>query len=71
MESFNIEIINPKAKSILKSLANLNLIKIQKKTQYSDFSELLKKFRRNSESAISLEEITEEVEAVRANRYGS
>ena len=71
MESFNIEIINPKAKSILKSLANLNLIKIQKNTRHSDFTELLKKFRRNAESAMSLEEITKEVEAVRANRYGS
>jgi len=70
METLNIEIINPKAKSILKGLANLNLIRIQKNKPATGFSELLKKLRKNSESSLSLDEITEEVEAVRNKRYG-
>jgi len=69
MESFNIEIINPKAKSILKGLANLNLIKIQKNKPANEFSELLKKLRNNPEAPLSFDEITKEVEAVRAKRY--
>lgn len=70
MESFTIEIINPKAKSILKGLANLNLIKIQKNKPTNEFSELLKKLRNNAEPPLSFDEITKEVEAVRAKRYG-
>lgn len=69
METLNIEIINPKAKSILKGLANLHLIRIQKNKPATEFSELLKKLRKNSESSLSLDEITEEVEAVRNKRY--
>jgi trehalose-6-phosphate synthase len=70
METFNIEIINPKAKSILKGLANLNLIKIQKSKPTNEFSELLKKLRNNTEPPLSLDEIAKEVEAVRSKRYG-
>ena len=70
METFNIEIINPKAKSILKGLANLNLIRIQKNKPTNEFSELLKKLRKNVEPTLSFDEITKEVEAVRGKRYG-
>jgi hypothetical protein len=70
METFNIEIINPNAKSILKGLANLNLIRIQKSKATNEFSELLKKLRKNANPPLSLDEITKEVEAVRAERYG-
>lgn len=70
METFNIEIINPKAKSILKGLANLNLIRIQKNKPINEFSELLKKLRKNSNISLSFDEITKEVEAVRRERYG-
>ena len=70
MESFNIEIINPKPKSILKGLPNLNLIRIQKNKPINEFSELLKKLRKNSELSLSFDEITKEVDAVRRERYG-
>lgn len=70
METLNIEIINPKAKSILKGMASLHLIRIQKNKPASEFSELLKKLRKNSEASLSLDEITKEVEAVREKRYG-
>jgi len=69
METIRIDIINPKAKSLLKGLADLNLIKINKENKKSDFSTLLKKLRTKSKSEISLDEITNEVEEVRKARY--
>jgi len=69
MESLKIEIINPKAKRLLKNLADMELIKIKKETVKSDFSELLDKLRSQSEIAPSLDEITKEVESVRKARY--
>jgi hypothetical protein len=69
MESLRIEIINPKAKRLLKNLADLGLIRIKKERVKSDFSELLSKLRSQSENAPSLEEITKEVEMVRKLRH--
>lgn len=69
METIRIDILNPKAKNILKDLADLNLIKINKEEKKSDFSALLKKMRAKSKNEISLEEITKEVEEVRNSRY--
>jgi len=68
METIRIDILNPKAKNLLKDLADLNLIKI-KKEKKSDFSNLLKKLRSKSKEEISLDEITKEVESVRKSRY--
>ena len=69
MESLRIEIINPKAKRLLKNLADMELIKIKKETVKPDFSELLDKLRSQSENTPSLDEITKEVESVRKARY--
>ena len=69
MESLRIEIINPKAKRLLKNLADMELIKIKKETTKSDFSEILDKLRSQSDNAASLDEITKEVESVRKVRY--
>jgi len=69
MESLRIDIINPKAKSILKGLADLNLIKIKKEMIKSEFVDLLDKLRINSDETPSLDEITSEVEAARKIRY--
>lgn len=69
MESLRIEIINPKAKRLLKNLADMELIRISKEQVKSDFSDLLYKLRSQTENALSLEEITEEVESVRKARY--
>ncbi|MBW6481400.1 MAG: hypothetical protein K0B37_18400 [Bacteroidales bacterium] len=68
MESIRIEILNPKAKSLLKDLADLKLIRIKKDQIRSEFAELLEKLRGSSDDSISLEEITKEVEAVRRER---
>lgn len=67
METIRIDILNPKAKKLLKDLADLNLIKINK--EKSDFPALLKKLRTKSKDELSLEEITNEVEQVRKSRY--
>lgn len=69
MESLRIEIVNPKAKSIIKNLADMDLIRIKKEKIKNEFAELLAKLRRNSDQAPSLEEITKEVESVRKARY--
>jgi len=69
METINIDILNPKAKKLLKDLADLDLIKINRNKKKTDFSELLKKIRNKSKDEISLDEITKEVEQVRKARY--
>lgn len=69
METIRIDILNPKAKSILKDLADLDLIRIKKDKVKSEFKVLLEKFRINSDGALSLDEITAEVESVRKVRY--
>ncbi len=69
MESLRIEIVNPKAKSIIKNLADLDLIKIKKEKVKNEFTELLAKLRRKSDKAPSAEDILKEVESVRQGRY--
>ena len=66
MNTFTVEIINPKADILLRNLADMNLITIKKTTP---LSAILAKLRRNEEVAPSLEEITKEVEEVRQARY--
>jgi len=70
METLKIEILNPKAKSILKGLADLKLINIRKEISMSDFSSLLEKLKNQSEQPPGPDEIQKEVEAVRKKRYG-
>jgi hypothetical protein len=67
METLRIDILNPKAKSLLKDLADLDLIRIKKVK--SEFQDLMEKLRSQSADVPSLEEITTEVEAVRKARY--
>ncbi len=69
MESIRIEILNPKAKSLIKNLADMDLIRIKKDKPKSEFSDLLVRLRKHSEEIPSLEEITKEVELVRKARY--
>ena len=66
MEALSVQIINPKVKSILLDLEEMNLIRIETKPT---LSEILAKLRRNESETPSLEEITEEVELVRQKRY--
>lgn len=69
METFRIDILNPKALSLLQNLADLNLIKISKDKKKTEFLELIGELRTKSNQAITLDEITKEVEEVRKARY--
>lgn len=72
METLRIQIVNPKAKRLLKDLADLNLITIGKSLDLKvELKELLSKLRSNAASAPSIDEITFEVEKVRALRYAN
>ena len=70
MESIRIEILNPKARKLLRNLADLKLIKISDSSdRKNEFKKLLDRLRSKSEKAPSIEEISNEVEAVRKARY--
>jgi hypothetical protein len=69
METLRIDIVNPKAKKIIKELAELNLISIRDKDPVKAFQKLLSKLREKN-GTISQDEITKEVELVRAKRHG-
>lgn len=70
MEALRIEILNPKVKTILKQLADLDLIAISKTESPSvELKNLLKKLRSKSEEVPSLDDITKEIEIVRSERY--
>jgi hypothetical protein len=69
METIKVDILNPKAKTILKNLADLNLIRIKRSKVKSELKDLLARLRINQDETPSLDEITVEVELVRKNRY--
>ncbi|MDR2938014.1 MAG: hypothetical protein LBU92_03640 [Prevotellaceae bacterium] len=66
METISIEVRNPKARNLLNDLVELDLIAINPRPS---FAKLLSKLRSSEQQAPTLEEITAEVEAVRAARY--
>jgi len=66
MEALNVQIINPKAKTLLLNLEEMNLIQIRTN---SALSQILAKLRRNEVEVPTPEEIAEEVELVRQKRY--
>jgi hypothetical protein len=69
MKTYQIDILNPKAARLLQDLADLKLISI-KETKKQDFIDIVTKLRKKASSNVpSLEEITKEVEMVRAKRY--
>lgn len=69
MNTIQVELLNPKARILLKDLADLNLIAI-KNIGDESFLKVVMKLRKKAEkNPPSLEEITKEVELVRAKRY--
>ena len=64
MNTIRVEILNPKAKKLLKSLEELNLIAIQDSSEIR-FSKLLQKFRSKETTKPTLDETTREIEWVR------
>lgn len=69
METLKVDILNPKAKTILKNLADLNLIRIKSSEVKSELKDLLTRLRINQVEDLTLDEITTEVELVRKSRY--
>lgn len=70
MQTYQVNILNPKAVKLLKDLADLNLISIKESTG-DNFMQVVKRLRsKAANNPPSMEEITKEVEAVRAKRYG-
>ncbi len=70
METYQIELLEPKAKKLLQELVNLKLIKVSTVTSpKNEFKELLAKIRNKKTTLPTLEEITKEVELVRQKRY--
>ncbi len=69
METYQIEIIEPRAKNLLDDLANMNLIKLRPLGTKKLFTGLLEKLRSKEQTVPSPDEITAEVEQVRAERY--
>jgi hypothetical protein len=69
MQTFQVNIINPKAAKLLQDLADLKLISISQQPD-SGFKDVVNRLRKKAAPAPpSLEDITKEVEAVRAKRY--
>lgn len=69
MNTLQISILNPKAGKLLQDLADLNLISI-KELADDNFLKVVMRLRKKAEKApLSLNEITKEVELVRAKRY--
>lgn len=69
MEPIKIEILNPKALQMIELMQDLKLIKVSD-DPVSNLRKYLESMRSNSDSAPSLEEITEITEQVRSERYG-
>lgn len=68
MSILQIEVLNPKAELLLQNLEALELISIKSK-QSSSLSEIINKIRSKNDTELTLEEISQEVEIVRAARY--
>ena len=69
METLTIDLINPKAKKLLKNLMDLKLINIREIKPKSKLNELLGKISSKKEILISMDEITAEVKAYRKEKY--
>lgn len=71
MRSYQVNILNPKADKLLRDLADMKLITLSEASKDS-FMKVVDKLRRKAASQPpSLDEITREVEAVRAKRYAN
>ncbi|MEO6831411.1 MAG: hypothetical protein ABI378_03995 [Chitinophagaceae bacterium] len=69
MVTYQVNVLNPKADKLLQSLADLKLISISK-IATDPFLKVVERLRKKAAAAPpSLEEITKEVENVRAARY--
>ncbi len=69
MTTYQVNVLNPKADRLLKDLADLELISLSE-TSADPFLAVVNRLRDNASAAPpTMEEITDEVEAVRSQRY--
>ena len=70
MVTYQVDILDPKADRLLKDLADMNLIAL-KPTNIDGFMQVIERLRFKAEQLgpPTMEEITQEVETVRAERY--
>lgn len=70
MVTYQVDILDPKADRVLKDLADMNLIAI-KQTDNDGFMQVIERLRSKAEQLEppTMDEITQEVETVRAERY--
>jgi hypothetical protein len=67
--TYQVDILDPKADKLLKDLADMKLISLSR-TSDDPFLRVVKKLRKKAKSdPPTLEDITTEVETVRAKRY--
>ena len=70
MTTVTVDILNPKAKKLLKDLEDLKLISIRD-TSNNSFLDIVNKLRAKAEkNPPAIEDITKEVESVRSKRHG-
>ncbi len=70
MTTYQVDTLNPKADKLLKDLADMNMIAI-KQTDSDGFMQVIERLSSKAElfGQPNSEEITQEVETVRAERY--
>ena len=69
MDTVQVDILNPKAERLLQDLADMNLISIKEVTSDSFLKVVAQLRKKAQKNPPILEEITKEVERVRAKRY--
>ena len=68
--TYQIDILNPKASKLLKDLADMQLITITEMSSSDPFLTVVSRLRKKASlKPTTIDEITKEVEAVRAKRY--
>ena len=70
MITYQVDILDPKADQLLRDLADMNLIAI-KQTNSEGFTQVIERLRSKAEQLgpPTMDEVTQEVETVRAERY--
>jgi hypothetical protein len=69
MDTVQVDILNPKAERLLQDLADMNLISIKEVTSDSFLKVVAQLRKKAQKNPPTLEQITKEVERVRAKRY--
>jgi hypothetical protein len=70
MKTYQIQLLEPNAESLLRELVKLKLISFQElSTPKQQFAQLLSELRQDEGNLLDLEDITKEVEIIRSKNY--